>query len=77
MWVELIEIIGYIKNDTGKHGKAFLFNVIQEDNNFDCILFIHENVDPFISLHEDDKYDKQEILKTIFSKYTLAQLFEA
>ncbi|TXG82224.1 MAG: hypothetical protein E6R13_05345 [Spirochaetes bacterium] len=77
MWIELIEIIGYIKNDTGINGKAFLFNVTKEDINFDCILFIHENIEPFVSLHEDDNYDKNEILKAIFEKYTLTQLFEA
>jgi hypothetical protein len=77
MWIELIEIIGYIKNDTGINGKAFLFNVTEENNNFDCILFIHENIEPFVSLHEDDNYNKKEILKAIFEKYTLTQLFEA
>lgn len=74
MDIQLIEYIGQIKNDTGKLGKAFLFSIL-DDYSFDCILFIHDDIQ-FVSLHEEDKKDKSEILKNILSKYSLQNLKE-
>lgn len=72
MDIQLVEYIGQIKNDTGKLGKAFLFNIL-DDYSFDCILFIHDDIQ-FVSLHKDEinnNKDKNEILKNILNKYTL------
>lgn len=81
MIIDFSEYLGQIKNDTGILGKAFIFNVIIDKEpivKFDCILFIHETVEPFLSLREEDKvHDSTEIIKKIFEKYSLKQLLEA
>ena len=78
MIIELLNYIGKIKNDTGKPGRAYLFNIIKEEYSFDCILFIHDDI-VFVSLHDDEiknNIDKDEIKNAIINKYTLKTLRE-
>jgi len=78
MILDFVDILGWIRNDTGVLGKALIFNIIDNDHIFDCVLFVHPTEHSFISVHEEDSNtNKEEILKIIFEKYTLKQLLEA
>lgn len=78
MILEFVDILGLIRNDTDVLGKALIFNIINDEKTFDCILFVHPTEKAFISVHDDDSdVNKEEILKIIFDKYTLQQLLEA
>lgn len=78
--IELVDILGYIENDTGKLAKSFLFSIIdiEKEYTFEIVFIIHEVVEPFIVIHEDDKdYSEDELIKEILNKYKLEELFEA
>lgn len=78
MIIDFTEYLGLIKNDNNVIGKAFIFNVITENEyTFEVVLFVHETAKAFISVAEEDKnQDKETILGLIFEKYTLKQLLE-
>lgn len=80
MIIDFTEYLGLIKNDNNVIGKAFIFNVITENEyTFEVVLFVHETAKVFISVAEEDKnqnQDKETILGLIFEKYTLKQLLE-
>lgn len=70
--------LGYINNDTEVQGKAFIFNTIYESYPvFECILFVHPTVKPFITLPEFEtavEIDLELLLQTILTQYKLQDL---
>lgn len=77
MIIELIEYIGMLKNDTNTPAHAYIFSVLNNEmnNTIECILYVHETITPFITLHDNNNEElKSEILEAIFKKYTLKQL---
>lgn len=80
MIINFSEYLGYVKNDTGILGKAFIFKVIINKNDvgytFDTILFVHATEPAFISVADEDIEYKDEILIKIIEQYTLKQLLE-
>lgn len=77
MYIELIEILGTVEIEKNKYGKALLFNILDNEYKFNCILYISDLLEPFIILHDDDlKYNEKDILNIIFNKYKLKDLKE-
>jgi hypothetical protein len=73
IWVEFINFLGLINNDTGIQGKSFIFKINIETEQFECILFIHPTSPAFVT-SESDKFDSDLLLKLILMKYKLEDL---
>lgn len=77
--IEFVDFLGEIRNDTDINGKSFIFKIIDIDNEltFDCILFIHQSVNPFLTL-ENDNYIKYNsiLLDLILKQYSIKDLLE-
>jgi hypothetical protein len=74
--IEFASLLGGVKTETTL-GKALIFNIITDARTCECIMFVHENLDPFITLHMDDReLNADVILERILSKYTLKELLE-
>lgn len=76
MEIEFIEIIGLVKNDSMIDGKALLFNIIDinKNINFECIMFVHPTLDPFLTIEKHININNNVLLNTILNKYTLIEL---
>lgn len=77
--IELVNILGDIENDTGKPAKSFLFSIIdlEKEYTFEVGFIIHEDILPYVILHEDDKeYDDEVLVKEILNKYNIKELFK-
>lgn len=69
-YIEFVDFLGEIRNDTDINGKAFIFKILDlvKEYDFEVILCVHPIVPPFLTIH-DDKYKiinndlKEEILK--------------
>lgn len=78
MYINVVEIMGNVEVKDKDIGKAILFNIIDDEYTFNCIMYVGTKMDPFIVLHdEDEKYNDKEILKEILNKYNLQKLLEA
>jgi hypothetical protein len=74
--IEFASILGGVKTETTL-GKALIFNIITDKKTCEGIMFVHEHLSPFITLHDDDsELDSEEILAWILKKYTLKELLE-
>lgn len=74
--IEFASLLGGVKTETTL-GKALIFNIITDTKTCECIMFVHENLEPFVTLHEDDKdLDSAVILERILNKYALKELLE-
>jgi hypothetical protein len=74
MYVEIVEILGDVEIVENKIGKAILFSIMDNEYNFNCILYIGQML-PFVTLHDNDKkYNDNDILNLILNKYKLEEL---
>ena len=77
MWVEFVHVLGNIEYKEHKIGRALLFNVVDEDYTFDCMLYVQRGQIPFVTIHdEDNKYSTDDLLKIIVKKYTIEELLK-
>jgi hypothetical protein len=78
-YIEFIEFLGEIRNDTLINGKSFIFKVLDTDKNinFECILFVHPTVKSFITIENNDYINEiNSILDIILEKFNLKDLLE-
>jgi len=74
--IEFASLLGAVKTETTL-GKALIFNIITDVCTCECIMFVHEHLPPFITLHEDDNELNCDIILTwILNKYTLIELLK-
>ena len=74
--IEFASLLSEVKTETTL-GKALIFNIVTDTKTCECIMFVHENLKPFVTLHTDDKdLNSDVILKQILNKYTLKELLE-
>ena len=79
MHIDFKQFLGYINNDTGIQGKAFIFNIIRENKETEeCILFVHSTIKPFVTIREElvSDINKEILIETIFKQYPLQDLLE-
>ena len=79
MYPEFVDFLGFINNDTGVQGKAFIFKMIGDKEQFECILFVHPdpNVRPFLTIDEDAEIGLDEndvVMQVILDKYPIKDL---
>ena len=76
-FIQLIDFLGEIRNDTEINGKAFIFKILIKDMSFECILFVHPDIKikPFLTFH-DKKYEEyeQHILSIILEQFNINDL---
>lgn len=78
MYIELVELMGKIESKDINLGNAILFNVIDNEYSFNCILYTNNDInEPFVVLHDiDEKYNSKTMLDIILNKYNLKELKE-
>ncbi len=79
MYIEFLEFIGELKNDTGINAKGIMFVVLGDDGSIitNCILYAHESIQSFVTIQDNNNEElKLQVFNAIFEKYTLQQLLD-
>ena len=77
--IEFIGYLGEIRNDTDINGKSFIFKIIDitKELSFESVLFVHQYVNPFLTLENDDYIEYNTVLlDLILKQYTLKDLLK-
>lgn len=75
-FIEITECLGKIRNDSQIEGIAYIFIFVPEGTEKTMgILFLHPNIEPFITLSDKDScYSKELLLSLLNEKYNFSEL---
>lgn len=76
-YIEFVDFLGEIRNDTLINGKAFIFKIldIQKEYSFEAILFVHINAKPFLTIADKHYKILESDFKTeILNTYNIKEL---
>lgn len=76
-YIEFVDFLGEIRNDTLINGKAFIFKLVDlvKTHTFEVILFVHQSVPAFLTINDEDyKILEADILKEILSQFNINEL---
>lgn len=72
-WIEYSEFLGQIRTDHPINGNGLIFKFGYRDYQNECILFIHPELEPFVTVDDKD-IDTQLLTKAILSKWSKEDL---
>lgn len=74
--IEFVEFLGEVRNNTGINGKSFIFRVVDTaaGDNFEAILFVHPDLNPFVTVEEHRRDDTAAVRDKILEQFKLEEL---